>query len=190
MGIKKHLHNSIAAALFVTVGFSSPLGAQTQAQMERLDTLFERLLEAEPQDVDRIENQIITEWSKSGSASMDLLLRRGEEAIEEGTPDVAVQHFTALVDHAPNFAEGYHGRATAYYQLGLYGPAIDDLRQTLVLEPRHFGAMTGVAIVLEELGRPEDALEVWRRVAEFAPADLEIAGVIERLEIQLRGEAL
>jgi len=186
MRISFNLHNSIAAALLLGVGFSTPSFADSQ----RLDLLFERLLEAEPAEVDRIENEIITEWSKSGSAAMDLLLRRGEEAIEEGTPEVAVEHFTALVDHAPDFAEGYHGRATAYYQLGLYGPAIDDLRQTLVLEPRHFGAMTGVAVVLEELGRPDDALEVWQQVAEFAPADAEVAGVIERLQSQLAGEAL
>lgn len=186
MGIKIHLHNSIAAALLLGVWISTPVWADT----DRLDSLFEQLLEAEPDEVDRIEGQIVTEWGKSGSASMDLLLRRGEDAIEDGMPGVAAQHYTALVDHAPDFAEGYHGRATAYYQMGLYGPAIDDLRQTLVLEPRHFGAMTGVAVVLEELGRTEDALEVWRQVAAFAPADAEVAGVIERLQVQLGGEAL
>lgn len=186
MGIKRQLHKSIATALLMGVGFSTPVWADDA----RLDLLFERLLDAESEDVDRIEDQIITEWSKSGSAAMDLLLRRGEDAIEDGMPDVAVEHFTALVDHAPDFAEGYHARATAYYQLGLYGPAIDDLRQTLVLEPRHFGAMTGVAVVLEELGRPRDALEVWEQIAGFAPSDTEVAGMIERLQVQLRGEAL
>lgn len=186
MGIKKQLLNSILTALLVGVGFSTPLWAQS----ERLDLLFERLLEAESDEVGRIEDQIITEWSKSGSAAMDLLLRRGEDAIEDGQPEVAVQHFSALVDHAPEFAEGYNGRAAAYYQLGLYGPAIDDLRQVLVLEPRHFGAMIGVAVVLEELGRTDDALEVWRRVAAFSPADPEVVAVIERLEVQLAGEAL
>jgi len=190
MAINKHLYNSIATAFLVGVGFSAPAFAQTDAQSERLDLLFEQLREAEPDEVDRIEGQIVTEWGKSGSAAMDLLFRRGEDAIEDGTPEVAVEHFTALVDHAPNFAEAYHGRATAYYQLGLYGPAIDDLRQTLVLEPRHFGAMTGVAVVLEELGRPRDALEVWRKVEEFAPNDAEIAMTIERLQVQLEGEAL
>jgi len=190
MGIMKHLHKSIVAALVVGVGFSTPISAQTSDEMDRLDQLFERLLEAEPDEVDRIEGQIVTEWGKSGSAAMDLLYRRGEDAIEAGTPEVAVEHFTALVDHAPNFAEGYNGRATAYYQLGLYGPAIDDLRQTLVLEPRHFGAMTGVAFVLEEIGRPRDALEVWRQVEAIAPADPEVAGMIERLQVQLTGEAL
>ncbi|MBU2992765.1 hypothetical protein Q4555_03835 [Octadecabacter sp. 1_MG-2023] len=186
MGIKKQLLNSILTALFFGVGISTPVWSQT----ERLDTLFERLLDAEPEDVARIEDQIMTEWSKSASPAMDLLLRRGEDAIDVGMPEVALEHFSALVDHAPNFAEGYNARAAAYYQLGLYGPAIDDLRQVLVLEPRHFGAMIGVAVILEELERPEDALEVWHRVAAFSPSDPEVVAMIERLEIQLSGEAL
>jgi len=186
MGIKKHLHKSIVAALLIGVGFSTPLAADS----ERLDLLFEQLLEAEPQEVDRIEQEIMLEWGKTGSAAMDLLYRRGEDAMEAGTPEVAVEHFTALVDHAPDFAEGYNGRASAYYQLGLIGPAIDDLRQVLVLEPRHFGAMTGVAVVLEEIGRPRDALEVWQRVAEFVPNDPDVIATIERLQVILGGEAL
>lgn len=186
MRIKKHLYKSIATAFLVGVWISSP----SWADEERLDLLFEQLLEAEPQEIDRIEGQIVTEWSKSGSAAMDLLLRRGEDALEEGAPEIAVEHFSALVDHAPEFAEGYHGRATAYYQLGLYGPAIDDLREVLVLQPRHFGAMTGVAVILEELERPEDALEVWHLMQAIMPADAEIQAVIDRLQEQLRGTTL
>ncbi len=155
-----------------------------------MDLLFERLQQAEPQEVERIEGQIITEFGKSGSPAMDLLRRRGEEALEAGEFGIAVEHFTALVDHAPAFAEGYHGRATAYYNLGLYGPAIDDLRETLVLEPRHFGAMIGVAVILEELERPDDALEVWQQVEALMPNDPEVAEVIARLQTQMTGETL
>ncbi len=190
MGIMKHLHKSIVAALLLGVWFSTPSSAKSLADSERLDLLFEQLLEADPDEADRIEGQIITEWGKSGSAAMDLLFRRGEDAMDAGTPDVAIEHFTALVDHAPDFAEGYNGRASAYYQMGLYGPAIDDLRLVLVLDQRHFGAMPGVAVVLEEIGRPEDALEVWRRVEALVPTDPEVASMIDRLEIQLQGETL
>lgn len=186
MGVKTHVYKSIATALLVGVWFSPPLAADE----DRLDLLFEQLQDAEPQEVDRIEGQIIAEFEKSGSAAMDLLLRRGEDALEDGAFDVAAEHFSALVDHAPDFAEGYHGRATAYYNLGLLGPAIDDLRQTLVLQPRHIGAMVGVAVILEELDRPDDALDVWQRVAALSPADAEVAAMIERLQVQLQGETL
>lgn len=190
MGIKKHLYNYIATALCIGVWISTPATAQTLSTTERLELLFEQLLEAETEEVSRIEGQIINEWGKSGSAALDLLLRRGEDAMDEEAFDVAVEHFTALVDHAPEFPEGYHRRATAYYNLGLYGPAIDDLRQTLILEPRHFGAMVGVAVILEEFEKPRDALDVWKQVAELKPADADVGAVIERLNTQLVGESL
>ena len=190
MVIKKQLYNSVATAFCILVWISTPLSAQTDAALERLDLLFEQLLEAEPDEVSRVEGQIINEWSKSGSAALDLLLRRGKDAAEDGAFEVAVEHYTALVDHAPDFPEGYHGRATAYYNLGKYGPAIDDLRQVLVLEPRHFGAMTGVALILEEFERPDDALEVWELIADLKPADPEIESVIERLNTQMTGQTL
>lgn len=190
MGINKHLLNYIATAFCAGIWISTPLAAQTEAETGRLDLLFEQLQNAEPAQVGRIEGQIMSEWSKSGSAAMDLLLRRAEDAFEDGAPDIAVEHYTALIDHAPDFAEGYNGRAAAYYQLGLYGPAIDDLRQTLVLEPRHFGAMTGVAVLLEELDRPEDALEVWRKIEEITPADADVAMAIERLLTLQAGQTL
>lgn len=190
MGIKIHLHKSIVTALWLGVGFSTPVWAQSANDSDQLDLLFEQLREAPPEDAARLEGQIVALWGRSGSAAMDLLLRRGEDAIEDGKPDEAVEHFTALVDHAPDFAEAYNGRATAYYLMGLYGPAIDDLRQVLVLEPRHFGAMTGVAVILEEIERPEDALEVWRTIEEFIPSDPEVAAMIERLEVQLKGDTL
>lgn len=190
MRINKHLHKPIVAALLLGVWFSTPAFAQSLAKSEQFDLLFEQLLEAELDEAERIQRQIITEWGKSGSAAMDLLLRRGQDAMEAGTPDVALQHFTALVDHAPNFAAGYNGRASAYYQLGLYGPAIDDLRQVLVFEQRHFGAMKGVAVVLEEIGRQEDALEVWRNIHALLPIDPDVAVMINRLEIRLEGETL
>ena len=72
----------------------------------------------------------------------------------------------------------------------IFGPAIDDLRQTLVLEPRHIGAMTGVAFMLEELGRADDALEVWQAIAQISPADAEVKAMIERLQVQQAGQAL
>lgn len=180
----------IVAAIWLAVGVSSPVLAQGATESERLDDLFQQLHDAKPEEVGRTRGQIVALWAKSGSAAMDLLFRRAEKAMEDGEPEIAVEHFTALIDHAPDFAEGYHGRATAYYQLGLFGPAMDDLRQTLVLVPRHFGAMQGIAVMLEEIDRPKEALEVWRKVAEFAPNDPDIAEVIDRLEVQLRGTVL
>lgn len=190
MGMMTRSFNSTVASLATAVGFSLLVAQGAAAQDSRIDELFDELQEVEPERVMRIEDQISTEWSKSGSPAMDLLLMRGEEALEAGMPDVAADHLTALIDHAPDFAEGYYARATAYYDLGLIGPAIDDLRQTLVLEPRHFGAMAGFAVILEEVGRPEDALTVWREVEKITPNNPDVQMQLERLALQLEGRAL
>ena len=109
-----------------------------------MEALFEGLKGADPAAAAQIENRIYALWSQSGSPSMDLLLTRGREALEAGDMVLAIRHFTALIDHAPDFAEGYNGRATAYFQLGRYGLSLEDIRQTLRLNPRHFAAMSGL----------------------------------------------
>ena len=176
----------IVTALFLVVGFSAP----GMAQETTLDELFQELAEADAATSASVEQQIISQWGKSGSAAMDLLLRRGRKALDDGAPDVAAEHFSALVDHAPNFAEGYYGRASSYYLLGLTGPALDDIRQTLILNPRHFEAMRGLALIMEELQRPQDAMMLYDMVLAFNPHSPEVNASKARLQRQLEGQAL
>jgi len=184
---KMHIRfNSIVTAFALSVALSGPLGAQSAD----LDQLFEDLSEATPDSMGRIEGQIQAAWERSGSPAMDLLLRRGKDALENGDLEAALDHFGALVDHAPEFAEGYNGRATAFYLTGRVGPAIEDIRTVLRLNPRHFGALRGLAIILEDIGRPEDALEVYREVLEIHPLAEAVNEAVERLEIDLEGRAL
>lgn len=181
----------ILAALFAAVWFSIPLGAQEGAPEGRLARLYSELATALDADsADRIADQITAEWSKSGSPAIDLLLRRGEEALESGEFVVAANHFTAAIDHDPTFAEAWHSRAAAYYQAGLIGPALDDLRETLVLNPHHFAAMNGVGVILEELGQTEEALAAYRQVQAIHPQEPDVTGAIERLETALQGVTL
>ncbi|MEL6684601.1 MAG: tetratricopeptide repeat protein [Pseudomonadota bacterium] len=186
MVTQTHRFKCIVTALCFAVGFSVP----AFAQQTTLDELYQELAEADESTYARIEGQIIAQWEKSGSAAMDLLLRRGKEALEEGQPDVAVEHFTALIDHAPDFSEGYYGRASSYYLLGLTGPALDDIRQALVLNPRHFEAIRGLAIIMEELERAEDALELYEMILVMHPNSEEVLGSVDRLKLQLEGQSL
>ncbi|NRA98676.1 MAG: tetratricopeptide repeat protein [Rhodobacteraceae bacterium] len=160
------------------------------AQNSELDPLFESLRDADPDAARQIEERIWVEWSKSGSPAMDMLLDRGREALEAGDAKIAVEHFSALIDHAPEFAEGYNARALAYYQLDLYGPAVADIQQTLALNPRHFGALSGLAVIFEEAGMTEGALEAWRAVEALHPNREGLEGAIKRLERQVEGRAL
>ncbi|MES2667164.1 MAG: tetratricopeptide repeat protein [Pseudomonadota bacterium] len=181
------LHNHIVAALvLIFVG----CGAAIAQDAARLDDLFTRLTTATEGEAGRIEREIWLEWSKSGSPAMDLLLQRGRDAMEAGDTDAAIQHFTALIDHAPDFAEGWNARATAYFTAGEFGPSIADIARTLTLNPRHFGAMAGMATILEQLGKPEQALKMWRAALAIHPYLGGVDEAIKRLEKDAEGQEL
>lgn len=165
---------------------ASPVFAEDGA----LDDLFAALKQADPVDAPRIVEKIWREWSKSGSPAMDLLLDRGRAAMEAGDIPLAIAHFSALVDHAPDFAEGYNARATAYFSAGLYGPALDDLRMALALNPRHFGALTGMALILSELGYDDQALVAWRKVQDLHPQQENLRPALDQLEHAVEGTRL
>lgn len=158
---------------------------------ETIDEMFERLAAAaSAEEARRIEARIATEWSKSGSPAIDLLWQRGRDALDEGDAQAAIEHFTAAIDHAPGFAEAWHGRATAYFLADLHGPALDDIRETLVLNPRHFGAMRGLAIIMELIGDEETSVEVIDRILAIHPFMEDVAEARNRLTLRLDGVPL
>jgi tetratricopeptide (TPR) repeat protein len=171
VNLKRHL-----AALGTSVLLCSTSIADT-ATPELLD----RLRNAQASEAVRLAREVELEWSKSGSAAMDLLLRRGREALSEGEFPLAVEHFTALTDHAPDFAEGYHARAEAYFRSDLYGPALDDLETTLALNPLQYEAMFGLGVMLQEFGNLRQAAELYRRALEIHPNHENAKDALSRL---------
>ena len=186
MKVWTQLHNLVVAAFLSAMVLATPGFGQTA----KLDGLFDRLKTADAQASGNIEQEIWIEWSKSGSAAMDLLLERGRAAMDAGDLALAVEHFTALIDHAPDFAEGWNARATAYYQMGQIGPSMADIGKTLQLNPRHFGALAGFAMILEELDRKAQALEVWQAVQSIHPHASGVSDALDRLTADLQGSTL
>lgn len=181
--------NRIVAAL-LPIFLASAVFAQDAADTSRLDTLFTRLKTEDAAAAGRIEREIWSEWSKSGSPAMDLLLKRGRDAMEAGDLPLAIQHLTALVDHAPDFAEGWNTRATAYFQAGQFGPSVADIAVVLRLNPRHFGALAGFGMILEETGRPAEALEVYRAALAIHPHLEAVLQSVKRLTEKAAGQDL
>lgn len=182
-------HSLAAAAL----ALSFPVAAFAQGDGDGardIDGLFADLRDPGLERWEPVENEIWQHWSQSGSPTADLLLQRGRDALEAEAPEIAVEHLTALIAFAPDFAEGYNARATAFYQMDMLGPALADIRRTLALNPRHFAALTGLARILEQLGQERDALSAYRAVAAIHPHRPDIKDGIERLEQALGDTAL
>ena len=140
---------AIGATILTMTLSAPPLAAQTAAEM---DALFAELAEPEGEAWMRAQSDIERAWSRSGSASLDFLLMRGEAALDAGEPVTAIGHLTALVENAPDFAAGWAARGAAMYFAGQAGPAIDDLAHALRAEPRHWPALTLLGTIYEEMG--------------------------------------
>lgn len=166
---------------------SEPTAEARLREREDLDLLFAELAQPGGETWARAETDILRIWSRSGSAAMDLLYKRGEAALDAGDTVTAIGHLTALTDHAPDFAAGWYLRSVAFYLDGDFGPAIADLGQVLRLEPRHFGALTQLGTILEELGDDRDALVAFRRSLKIHPHQQEAQDAVQRLERKLQG---
>lgn len=152
---------------------------------DRLDELFAEMQSDTGEGAESAEREALRIFRQSGSAAMDLLFARGYSALEAEDYQMAVWHFSALIDHAPEFAEGYNSRAVAYFLLGLYGEAIADIEVALALNPRHFGALAGLAAIEDEIGHPERALRAYRAALALNPHSAALADSVKRVEDQL-----
>lgn len=162
-----------------------PGTAETPAA--EMDGLFAELAEPEGDAWRRAQSDIERNWSRSGSAAMDLLYKRGEAALDSGDFTSAIGHLTALTDHAPDFAAGWHLRAVALYLDGEFGPAVGDLGRVLELEPRHFPALTQLGVMLEEVGDDEKALRAYRESLRINPHQDDARDAVQRLEARTAG---
>jgi len=155
-----------------------------------LDTLYDRLASADENEADRLSDEIVDRWSHSGSDSLDLLLLRGRTAMQGQDYDKALSHFSRLIAFDPEFAEGWNARATAYFAQEEYGFALADLYRALRLQPRHFGALSGLAIILESLDNENGALEAYRAALEVHPHLAGAKAGVERLEESVKGQPI
>ena len=157
---------------------------------ERIDRAFERLTVEDEETWRDAQKDIATLWSKSGSPSFDLLLKRGRDAMEREDFAAAALHFDDLVNLAPEFAEGWNMRATLRFHQKEYGRSLADIAETLALEPRHFGALSGMGIILETLELKSEALSAYRAALEVHPHMENAQEAVDRLAPDVDGKPI
>lgn len=149
----------------------------------RLDSLFERLQETrDPTDAATLQQRIWQIWIEAEDATSSQLMRRGMTAMADGDHETALDAFDDLVEQAPEFAEAWNKRATVYYLMGRLDESVNDIQQTLELEPRHFGALSGLALIYDAVENPGAAIRSLEAALEINP---HLQGSQERID-QLR----
>jgi tetratricopeptide (TPR) repeat protein len=162
-----------------------------EVETSRLDTLFFDLKrERNEKAAERIAQRIWEEWMKSGSATVDLLLQWSSEATRKQDFAVALDFLDQIVTLEPGYAEGWNRRATVHYMMDSYSKAMADIERTLNLEPRHFGALSGMGAILKATGRKELALRAYERVLAIYPMMRNAQNEVVTLTEDLAGEGI
>src|SRR5690242_918159 len=153
-----------------------------------LDFLFGALKLA-PDDVTAkaIEERIWAVWTLSRSDTANLLMTRVKTAIEAKDTDLAITLLDSIIRIKPDYVEAWNRRATIYYLKKDYGRSLSDIREVLKREPRHFGALAGLGLILQDVGDDKQALEVYRRVLELYPRMERIPDLVKTLQEKVEG---
>jgi tetratricopeptide (TPR) repeat protein len=153
-----------------------------------LDFLFGALKAApDPDSAKQVENRIWALWTASGSDTANLLMGRTKSAIDGNDLDLALQLLDAIIKIRPDYVEAWNRRATIHYMRKEFGEALLDIRQVLVREPRHFGALSGLGMILQEFGDEKNALVVFRRAIEINPHMQKIPDLVKSLSEKVDG---
>jgi tetratricopeptide (TPR) repeat protein len=156
-----------------------------------LDTLFEGLKIAPDGDSAKaIEKRIWALWMVSGSDTCNLLMGRAKAAADGKDYDLAIKLLDAVIELKPGYTEAWNRRATLYFLQKDYGHALADLREVLLREPRHFGALSGVGLILQEIGDDKNALEAYRRALAINPHLENIDDIVKTLREKVEGRDL
>ena len=157
-------------------------------QTYSLDTLFEALKVAPDEASSKaIEERIWATWLMSGSDTCNLLMSRVKAAADGKDYDLAIKLLNAIITIKPDYVEAWNQRATVFYMKHDFGHAIADISQVLAREPRHFGALSGLGLMLLDIGDDKDALEAYRKALAIDPHLQHIPDVVKTLTEKVEG---
>ncbi|HXY98948.1 MAG TPA: tetratricopeptide repeat protein [Stellaceae bacterium] len=157
----------------------------------RLGPLFDALRAAASDEAAAAaERQIWQIWIEHKNPEIARLMREGIAAMSEDDQDAALGAFDAIVKYDRNFAEGWNKRATVEFAMGDFDASIADIERTLALEPRHFGALSGLGRIYLSLGRKDLALKAFRAALAIDPHLDGLRAAVKELEKSIKGTPL
>jgi tetratricopeptide (TPR) repeat protein len=158
---------------------------------QNLDRLFDALKVAPDDDSAKyVEGRIWVLWLASTSDTANLLMGRVKSATEAKDYDLAIRLLNSVIDIRPDYIEAWNRRATIYYTKKEFGRAMEDIHEVLAREPRHFGALSGLGIILQEIGDEKHALEVFRRALSIHPRLERIPDLVKKLTDKVDGREI
>lgn len=162
-----------------------------QSRTEVLADLFDRLKKApNPESAEIVADAIEKIWMKSGSDTVDLLMARAIRMAREENFDLALDILDSVVEIAPEFSEGWNQRATIYFMRRDFRRSLEDLRHVLAIEPRHYKAISGLGLIMRELGDNEAALKAIREALQLYPQSTDSIQMEKELSREVEGQGI
>ena len=169
----------IAVLILLAYSLASPADQNDPA----LDDLFERLaVTTSDEEASNITHEIWQRWTTNDDPNVSHLMQIGIRALNYSTYREALHSFDRVIEIAPEFAEGWNKRATLYYHIKEYRRSINDIKETLRLEPRHFGAWSGLGLVSIEQENYSGALAAFKKALSINPHISNIRRYVQKLE--------
>ena len=153
-----------------------------------LDFLFGALKAAPDEATARhVEARIWAQWLHTPSDTAALLMARAKQAMDAQKMDVALKLLDSLVKLRPDYIEAWNRRATLYYLKNDYTRSLEDIRQVLIREPRHFGALAGLGMIMQDIGDEKRALEAFRKALAVNPHLEKVPELVKTLTEKVEG---
>jgi len=175
-----------------SVAAPPPAGSPAaKSKTEQLDQLFATLKTAGSDEVAQAaEDNIHRLWLESGSDTVDLIMSWALKAMEEKNYPLALDYLDRVVSLQPDYAEGWNKRATVYFLLNDYAKSILDIGKTLALEPRHFGALSGLGMIMVNIGDEKRAIEIFKQALALDPHLDDVKKSVDELEAKAAGNPI
>jgi tetratricopeptide (TPR) repeat protein len=153
-----------------------------------LDFLFGALKVAPDEaSAKHVEARIWALWMQTPSDTAALLMMRAKAAMDAQQMDVALKLLDSVVKLRPDYVEGWNRRATLYYLQNDYAHSLEDIEQVLVREPRHFGALAGLGMIMQDLGDEKRALDAFRKALALNPHLEKVPELVKTLSEKVEG---
>ncbi|MGA2055064.1 MAG: tetratricopeptide repeat protein [Bradyrhizobium sp.] len=201
-------HRRLALLLLVAIISAAPAGSFAQDPGSRkklpdapaklpkvpadrtrgLEFLF-GALKAAPDEASakHVEARIWAIWLQTPSDTVALLMTRAKAAMDAQNSDVALKLLDAVIRLRPDYVEGWNRRATLYYLRNDYARSLEDIQQVLAREPRHFGALAGLGMIMQDLGDDKRALDAFRRALAVNPYIDKVPELVKTLTEKVEG---
>ena len=167
------------------------LKSETARKKLLLSSLLGRLKQTKDAGNARVlEGAIWKVWLKSGSPTIDLLMQQVIRSMARSDYERTLKLLDYMVQLAPEFPEAWNKRATVFYLIGKYQASLDDIERVLELEPRHFGALSGMGLVLQRLGDKKGALNAFRQALSVHPYLPTAKQAVKTLKKEVEGQGI